>query len=343
MKALRFIFLLLLAVIPPSLAVAPYFAFQKVTFSIITRDSVLDLTYWWDIERRILGTAFRNQEGFQREGDKFVRRLQGSQVVFRIFDGEHPRTVQSQVTGIITFYPPRLAVPDPTVPVGTLPPGIYASNPDASVRLFDSNGRIRIAYVVVSILPPLDRDPYDTIQKGFHQNFQRMEVVIRDFPTLPEPNLGFSPTGIFTPQVDLEFRLNENQWQRVLDNSFWETEDKDILCTAVDHNGLVLQAGRAVNRQQPGGSPSWWDWLPFYMGGEVSVSGRPNNSRNLYLDPIWDCSDEASTSGTKDDESTNDPKDELRKRRLSEIRASRDLGGFRKDRRRFDGVEGAPI
>jgi hypothetical protein len=323
MKALRFILLLPLitAAHEPT---RPKFPFQKVVFAIMTSIRIIDITYYWDIERRSLGGLYRDNIGvFQRVegGATLERRLQNSNIRIREFDGENPRSLSIRVTGRITFNP--FPLPD-----GTLPPSIYRANPYTTVSLFQEHGPIRqhfdIVHVLVTILPPGERKIYDIDPEILSFHAPHMRDILGTFPELPgQPRgpLGKMATGEFAPDPQLQYRIDGNMLQHTLDNTLWQIRDRDITCTATNHLGA-----RLPEKTPPDIVMSFWieyianpinslGWKMF--DNPWAIYGVPNTDE-LEVGPIWDCSAEASTSGTKDEPPFEDepPHDELRRRKL---------------------------
>jgi hypothetical protein len=309
MKALRFIFLLPLVATAPSSPMAPFFPFQKVVFTVMTSTSITDLTYFWDIERRSLGPAFRQHERlFERQGETFVRNLENAHLVWSQFQGPHPRRVPTTVTGRITFPPPMR-------PDGILRPGTYRANPATTVSLSDVYGQIDIAYVLVTILPPDERNINGVDPSK--RDPQSLRDIIETSPNLPGPPVGPMATGIFAPDLTLRYRLDGNMIQHALDDSLWKMQDRDILCIATDFLGNPLP-GRTNDDRAMDLFSFVWNYAAWKLWGDVRVFGLPSTTYDLPPDPIWDCSDEASTSGTKDEPPPRDeppPHDELRRRR----------------------------
>jgi hypothetical protein len=207
-----------------------------------------------------------------------------------------------EVTGRINFRPPVL-------PDGTLHPGTFRANPATTVRLSDLYGQVDIAYVLVTILPPGERnihggDPQD-------RDAQQMRDVVESYPDLPGQAVGPMATGIFAPDITLRYRLNGNMIQHALDDTLWKMQDRDILCTVTDLRGNQLP-DRSLDREFDLFGKVW-NYVAWKLWGDVRVFGLPETTYDIPLDPIWDCSDEASTSGTKDEQPP--PDDELRRRR----------------------------
>jgi hypothetical protein len=349
MKALCFIFLLPLILTAPTPNPPPHFPFQKVIFSILTEDSVLDLAFWWDIERRSLGAAFRQHQHFERVDGSFIYTLENTWTQFVRFDGPRPTIFRTQVTGRITFTPPTF--PPGTLPPGTLPAASYVANPADTIRLSDANGQINIPIVIVTILAPGDRDLDDMFQAEMHRNFHNMRDIVANYPLLPGPQpqqqpLGPMEGGISGPDAfRLRYGFDVNMILHVLDGTLLEMQNEDIICAAVDSHGYLLQQRRSdildprtIVRSEtalgtallglaltgtPGSlSPPTrppfellaysWALVQWKLWGGLAIFNAPGTTDELEVGPIWDC-EEASTSGTKDEPL---PREELRRRRL---------------------------
>jgi hypothetical protein len=137
--------------------------------------------------------------------------------------------------------------------------------------------------------------------------------------------------------------------QHALDGFLMEMHDEDIICRASDIHGNLLRQRRSdrpvdsltlaspETANTPGGlliasiSPLGLEKLTFdlltyslnlaswRLWGGLGIFRAPASTDELDVGPIWDCSDEASTSGTEDRSGTEDkphPREELRRRKL---------------------------
>lgn len=201
-----------------------------------------------------------------------------------------------------------------------------------------------MAYVLVTILEPGQRDLDNRAPAELNRHFWNMRDIIADFPTLPEPphpehQPGPMATGLFAPDVQLRYRLDGNMIQHALDGTLWQMQNKEIICTASDIHGKLLRNSMAerpvdlftvaspetANRDLsallwPDNAAETaidlftysWNLVAWKLWGDLRIFRPPASTDELGIGPIWDCSDEASTSGTKDEPP---PNEELRRRR----------------------------
>ena len=107
-----------------------------------------------------------------------------------------------------------------------------------------------MAYVLVTILEPGQRDLDNRAPAELNRHFWNMRDIIADFPTLPEPphpehQPGPMATGLFAPDVQLRYRLDGNMIQHALDGTLWQMQKKKLfvplLISTENYCGTVWQ------------------------------------------------------------------------------------------------------
>jgi hypothetical protein len=318
MKSLCFIFLLLLAVISPSLAVdeeAPDFnPFQRVIYTILTRNWVFSFDYWWNVKTGTLTTGYTFSPDISRQGNSFLHTIKKASISPLHFAPPHPSKSKLSITGTLTFTPPDMVnypgadFPSPDLPRGSLPPGTFAADLDTVRFSHFSNSlfHIDIAGVLVTILRP-NRRHLDPEEDAVLRDRQRIVNWYQYQPRLPRPVPDPDPSEepAWSSSVEVQYLLDDTTWRSILEDEVWELDNEDIFCSYLGGNGPTEDY--AVRLLSPayllGGPESWLSWLSYRLWGDISLLEAPPQPRT----PITDCSHEASTSGTKNE------KDEFRR------------------------------
>ena len=308
MKALCFIFLLLPAAISPSLAAparaAPEFIpFQRVVYTILTRHSVFSYDYWWDVEKKTLTTGFRHSPTISPQGNSFLHTIQSAIIRPLYFTPPHPASTTLRFTGTVTFTPPSMEGYDgEELQEGSIRPGIFAAGLD-TVRFSHLDQQlfhIDIAGIIVTILPP-NRRHLDPEAGAALVDRQRITNWYEYLPRLPRPYPNPDPSDPWSSGVGVEYVLDDSTWRTILEDEYWELENKNIICTNLGASGLAED--NAVRLLSPAhllsGPQSWLSWLAYKLFDDLSIFEQDQGIQSRT--PITDCSNEASTSGTKNE------------------------------------------